>query len=154
MPRYVQLGSIPRKRHTQFRKPDGSLYREQVVGTKGFSGIQSILYHVHQPTQIKFAEKLGDAKVEYADYGALPGVQFVEPSQWIDFGPPVNGLCAEANGDAYDYYTGSYGGSAFWHFRTASAGAAPQLLDFYPGSGTLPAWLATYRECLQRRSGR
>ena len=39
MPRYIKLGSVPRKRHTQFRKPDGSLYSEQVFGTKGFSGI-------------------------------------------------------------------------------------------------------------------
>jgi len=71
MPFYHTLGQIPHKRHTQFRKPDGSLYREQVIGTKGFSGIQSILYHVHQPTQIKRAEKLGSAAVEYVDYGAL-----------------------------------------------------------------------------------
>ncbi len=71
MPFYHTLGNIPHKRHTQFRKPDGSLYREQVIGTKGFSGIQSVLYHVHQPTQIKHVEKLGSAAVDYADYGPL-----------------------------------------------------------------------------------
>src|ERR671937_434268 len=52
MPRYIQLGQVPRKRHTQFRKPDGSLYAEQVFGTKGFSGIASILYHPHPPTRV------------------------------------------------------------------------------------------------------
>lgn len=31
MPFYHTLGHIPHKRHTQFRKPDGSLYREQVM---------------------------------------------------------------------------------------------------------------------------
>ncbi len=51
MSRYVQLGTVPRKRHTQFRKPDGSLYSEEVFGTRGFSGIASILYHLHPPTQ-------------------------------------------------------------------------------------------------------
>ena len=71
MPFYHHLGQLPHKRHTQFRKPDGSLYREQVVGTKGFSGVQSILYHYHQPTEIKYAEKLGPARVEYVDYGPL-----------------------------------------------------------------------------------
>jgi len=71
MPFYHTLGQIPHKRHTQFRQPDGSLYREQVIGTKGFSGISSILYHVHQPTQIKQAESLGSAKVEFAEDGAL-----------------------------------------------------------------------------------
>ncbi len=71
MPHYHTLGSIPRKRHTQFRQPDGSLYREQVIGTKGFSGIQSILYHIHPPTEIKHAESLGSAKVHYVEDGAL-----------------------------------------------------------------------------------
>jgi homogentisate 1,2-dioxygenase len=71
MPFYHTLGQIPHKRHTQFRQPDGSLYREQVMGTKGFSGIQSILYHVHPPTEIQHVEKLGSADVEYADYGPL-----------------------------------------------------------------------------------
>lgn len=52
MPRYVQLGKVPRKRHTQFRQPDGSLYSEQVFGTRGFSGIASILHHVHPPTSV------------------------------------------------------------------------------------------------------
>lgn len=27
-------GELPHKRHVQFRKADGSLYREQVMGTK------------------------------------------------------------------------------------------------------------------------
>jgi homogentisate 1,2-dioxygenase len=71
MPFYHTLGQIPHKRHTQFRKPDGSLFREQVIGTKGFSGIQSILYHVRQPTRIKHVEPLGSAHVEYVDYGPL-----------------------------------------------------------------------------------
>ena len=31
MPIYHKLGNIPPKRHTQFRKPDGSLYAEQLV---------------------------------------------------------------------------------------------------------------------------
>ncbi len=52
MPRYVKLGDIPPKRHTQFRRPDGSLYSEQVFGAKGFSGIASILYHTNPPTQV------------------------------------------------------------------------------------------------------
>ena len=71
MPFYHHLGQMPHKRHTQFRQPDGSLYREQVIGTKGFSGIQSILYHAHQPTQLKRAEVLGSAEIKYVPDGAL-----------------------------------------------------------------------------------
>jgi homogentisate 1,2-dioxygenase len=50
---YHRLGQIPPKRHTQFRQPDGSLYKEELVGSEGFSGIYSNLYHLHAPTRIK-----------------------------------------------------------------------------------------------------
>jgi len=57
MPIYHKLGKIPPKRHTQFRKPDGSLYHEQLFGTIGFDGMssllyQSLLYHNQRPTQV------------------------------------------------------------------------------------------------------
>ncbi|WP_202078351.1 homogentisate 1,2-dioxygenase [Caldalkalibacillus salinus] len=52
MPFYHRLGKIPKKRHTQFRKENGDLYYEEVMGTKGFSGIQSILYHHQPPTKV------------------------------------------------------------------------------------------------------
>jgi len=49
---YYQLGDIPPKRHTQFRKPDGSLYKEELFSTEGFSDLHSLLYHCNPPTQI------------------------------------------------------------------------------------------------------
>ncbi len=52
MPHYHTLGSIPHKRHTQFRKPDGTLYSEQLFSTEGFSNDYSLLYHTWPPTQI------------------------------------------------------------------------------------------------------
>ena len=52
MPHYYTLGKIPHKRHTQFRKPDGTLYSEQLFSTEGFSNDYSLLYHCHPPTQI------------------------------------------------------------------------------------------------------
>ncbi len=52
MPHYYSLGSIPLKRHTQFRKPGGGLYSEQLVSTEGFSDVYSITYHVHPPTLV------------------------------------------------------------------------------------------------------
>jgi homogentisate 1,2-dioxygenase len=57
MPYYHKLGEIPHKRHTQFRKPDGSLYSEQLFSTEGFSNDYSLLYHVYPPTQIIKTEK-------------------------------------------------------------------------------------------------
>ena len=52
MPHYYKLGTIPHKRHTQFRKPNGELYSEQLFSTEGFSDDYSLLYHCHPPTQI------------------------------------------------------------------------------------------------------
>ncbi|WP_207509859.1 homogentisate 1,2-dioxygenase [Telluribacter humicola] len=53
MPIYHRLGNIPHKRHTQFEKPNGGLYYEQVFGTIGFDGMSSLMYHVHRPTQVQ-----------------------------------------------------------------------------------------------------
>src|SRR3954470_10471148 len=52
MPYYFHLGTIPHKRHTQFRKPDGTLYSEQLFSTEGFSSNSTLLYHCHPPTEI------------------------------------------------------------------------------------------------------
>ena len=60
---YYKLGSIPHKRHTQFRQADGSLYHEELIGIHGFSGIQSLLYHLHPPTQGKLLQMESQSKV-------------------------------------------------------------------------------------------
>ncbi len=71
MPFYHKLGQIPHKRHVQFRKPNGKLYREEVMGLEGFSSLQSILYHHFLPPRVKKTEDLGPAKPEYVDFGAI-----------------------------------------------------------------------------------
>lgn len=55
MPIYYKLGKIPAKRHVQFPNPKGKnkFYYEQLFGTEGFSGMSSLLYHIHRPTQVK-----------------------------------------------------------------------------------------------------
>lgn len=50
MPSYVREGSIPHKRHIQFRRPDGGLYAEELLSTKGFESVYSLLYHLRPPT--------------------------------------------------------------------------------------------------------
>lgn len=52
MPHYHRLGTIPQKRHTIFKKPDGGLYAEQLVSTEGFSDIYSLTYHCNPPTEV------------------------------------------------------------------------------------------------------
>jgi len=43
MPIYHTLGPIPKKRHTAFRKPNGGIYAEELMGHEGFSGTSSLL---------------------------------------------------------------------------------------------------------------
>lgn len=87
---YRTMGKLPRKRHTIFRKEDGSLYREQVMGTKGFSGIQSILYHHNPPTRLSKAELIGDCRPEYEEQGALCHRHFLS-HQFTVTGDAVSG---------------------------------------------------------------
>ena len=49
---YRSAGSIPRKRHTQHRRPDGGLYYEELVGEEGFSSDSSLIYHVGVPSAV------------------------------------------------------------------------------------------------------
>jgi homogentisate 1,2-dioxygenase len=56
MPFYQRLGEVPRKRHVQFRD-NGTLLTEEVMGLEGFSGNESILYHLSSPCRV---EKLGN----------------------------------------------------------------------------------------------
>lgn len=67
MAHYYTLGKIPHKRHTQFRKPDGSLYSEQLFSTEGFSDDYSLLYHCHPPTQVIKTEPQVDVSPQIAE---------------------------------------------------------------------------------------
>ncbi len=65
MIRYHRLGELPRKKHIQFRKPDGGLYAEQLFSTHGFDGPMSTMYHLNLPTTVSRWEDMGSVKVEY-----------------------------------------------------------------------------------------
>lgn len=64
MPPYHRLGEIPPKRHTQFRKPDGTLYSEELFGIEGFSNNYSNLYYHYPPTRVKKVEPFGERHLE------------------------------------------------------------------------------------------
>ena len=89
MPFYQKLGKIPHKRHTQFRKEDGSLYHEQLFGTIGFDGMSSNMYHHYPPTLVKeingsrdvspkIAEKKSLKSRSFAGFNAPPQDDFLE----------------------------------------------------------------------------
>ncbi|PQJ11341.1 homogentisate 1,2-dioxygenase [Flavipsychrobacter stenotrophus] len=53
MPFYHSLGIVPEKRHIVSRQPNGKLYQEELVGTQGFAGLSSLVYHLHPPTCVR-----------------------------------------------------------------------------------------------------
>lgn len=57
MPIYHQMGFVPDKRHVVNRQPNGQLYQEELVGTQGFSGMSSLVYHLYPPTRVKQKDK-------------------------------------------------------------------------------------------------
>lgn len=71
MPHYLRMGNVPNKRHIQFRKPDGSLYAEEVIGAEGFSGIQSIAYHIHPPTVVDRVAEPIPFEIDYTEFNPL-----------------------------------------------------------------------------------
>jgi len=56
---YRSVGQVPRKRHTQFRQPNGRLYAEELMGEEGFSSDSALLYHRELPTRICRVETAG-----------------------------------------------------------------------------------------------
>src|SRR5438034_7831360 len=66
MPFYQRLGDVPRKRHVQFRE-DGTLLTEEVMGLEGFTGNESILYHLQSPCRVM----------------KLDGFQPIERKEWV-----------------------------------------------------------------------
>jgi homogentisate 1,2-dioxygenase len=49
---YRQVGTVPAKRHTQFRTDEGALHYEELMGEEGFSSDSSLLYHRGVPSAI------------------------------------------------------------------------------------------------------
>ncbi|MBL7718285.1 MAG: homogentisate 1,2-dioxygenase [Flavipsychrobacter sp.] len=89
MPHYYSLGSIPHKRHTQFRKPDGSLYSEQLFSTEGFSSDYTLLYHIYPPTTIIRTEEPKDISPRAASdnilkHRSFKGFQVKPAAEYLD----------------------------------------------------------------------
>ncbi len=138
MPIYHRLGSIPTKRHTQFRKPDGGLYHEQLFGTIGFDGMSSLLYHVHRPTMVReivgsrdVAPKIAEEKSITArllkGFAVEPADDYLESRQLMLVNSDIHiGLAAPRN-SVTDYF-----------YKNADA---DELIFVHRGSGRLQTFL-------------
>ncbi len=134
MAHYYTLGKIPHKRHTQFRKPDGSLYSEQLFSTEGFSDDYSLLYHCHPPTQIIRTEPQVDVSPRIAEEKMLQHRSFegfhIKPAKdFLESRTPVlvNNDChivlAAPQQSMHDYF-----------YKNTDA---DELLFIHEGSGTV-----------------
>lgn len=85
MPLYHTLGIVPEKRHIVARQPNGQLYQEELVGTQGFSGMSSLVYHLYPPTRVRQKDKPYSAIPKIAIENGLDALSFqgfdIQPEQ-------------------------------------------------------------------------
>jgi homogentisate 1,2-dioxygenase len=141
---YTQLGSLPPKRHIQFRRPDGALYSEEVFGTEGFVGPTSTLYHIHPPTQVTGWTKLYCTKPEYVEQDVMR-MRHLKTLDRIPMGDPVTGrvvllgnadvemsLCVPAEPMDYHFKNGQGDECLFIHFGSGTLHTTFGTLAFGP----------------------
>ena len=138
MPIYHKLGKIPQKRHTVFKKPDGSLYYEQLFGTIGFDGMSSLMYHMQRPTMVKEVGETKDVSPKASvlhniksrlliGFQVQPGNDFLESRKIVLFNSDVNVALAAPKKSMTDYF-----------YKNADA---DELLFIHKGTGTLKTLL-------------
>src|ERR1043165_6598871 len=115
MPHYFSLGRIPQKRHTQFQKPDGGLYSEQLFSTEGFSSTYCLLYNIHHPTQIIRTEEPTDVKPKpstdnilkhrsYQGFNVKPDADYLKSRKVVLFNNDVHISLAAPTKGFSDYF--------------------------------------------------
>lgn len=134
MPYYHKLGQIPHKRHTQFRKPDGGLYSEQLFSTEGFSNDSSLLYHVHPPTRIIKTEQPVDVSPQIAEekmlqHRCFEGFHVAPAADYLESRVPVL-----VNSDLHIVLAAPKGGNKDYFYKNTDA---DELIFIHEGSGVL-----------------
>ncbi|MEJ7912566.1 MAG: homogentisate 1,2-dioxygenase, partial [Chitinophagaceae bacterium] len=131
---YQSAGKIPPKRHTQFRKSDGSLYSEQLFSTEGFSNDYSLLYHLHPPTQIIRTEKPANAAPRIAEekmlaHRSFEGFSISPIPDYLESRVPIL-----VNNDVHIVLAAPQASMDQYFFKNADA---DELLFIHEGSGVL-----------------
>ena len=134
MPFYTHLGEIPAKRHTQFRKPNGELYAEELFSTEGFSAEYSNIYHLYPPTFVKQAGTpqditpniVNDTNIQHRCYKGFQvdaTEDYIDSRQVVLTNNDVQIILAAPSKSMTDYY-----------FKNA---AADECIFVHVGNGTL-----------------
>ncbi|MEO5991334.1 MAG: homogentisate 1,2-dioxygenase [Ferruginibacter sp.] len=134
MPHYHKAGSIPHKRHTQFRKPDGTLYSEELFSTEGFSNDYSLLYHTYAPTLIVKCDDPINVTPEIAEEKMLKHRSFegfnIKPEvDFLDSRKPIL-----VNSDCHIVLASPKSGTQNYFYKN---GDADELIFVHEGSGIL-----------------
>ena len=134
MPYYHRLGQVPHKRHTQFRKPDGSLYSEQLFSTEGFSNDYSLLYHIHPPTQIirsgaPVSVQPAVAEEKMLKHRSFEGFNIKPQKDWLQSRRPVL-----VNNDCHVSLAAPQESMKDYFFKNAEA---DEVIFVHEGKGTL-----------------
>jgi len=138
MPFYHALGKIPPKRHTQFRKEDGSLYAEQLFGTIGFDGMYSNIYHHQRPTQVKSIVSQKDVSPKIAKKNniqsyRLKGFDVPPCDDYLDSRVPIL-----TNSDCTIILAAPKKSMTDYFYKNTDA---DELIFIHKGSGTLKTFL-------------
>lgn len=131
---YVRSGNIPHKRHTQFRKPDGKLYSEQLFSTEGFSSNYSLLYHCHPPTEIIRVEESYDVSPKISEekmlqHRSLEGFKIQPEDDYLTSRKPVL-----VNNDCHISLAAPRESVKDYFFKNADA---DEMIFIHEGSGKL-----------------
>ena len=144
MPFYLRLGTLPKKRHVQFRRPDGVLYSEELFGTEGFVGPSSTMYHINPPTQVYGWKTLYSTKSEFVEQDTMR-MRHVKSAPVPPKGDAVTGrvvlfgnsdvemaVCNPAEQMGYHYKNGQGDECLFVHFGSGVCYTMMGALRFGP----------------------
>ncbi|MEM7756309.1 MAG: homogentisate 1,2-dioxygenase [Planctomycetota bacterium] len=141
MPYYTTLGNIPKKRHVQFRRPDGALYSEELFGTEGFVGPTSTLYHIHPPTQVSGWEAMYSTKPEYVEQSVMR-MRHVKTTAMKPHGDPVTGRVVLFGNADVEMSCCVPAQQMSYHFKN---GQGDECLFVHYGSGTVYSMFGTLK---------
>ncbi|WP_420580880.1 homogentisate 1,2-dioxygenase [Reichenbachiella sp.] len=138
MPQYHQLGKIPHKRHTTFKKEDGSIHYEQLFGTIGFDGMSSLMYHLHRPTMVKDVTKSYSVAPKIAEEKnmlslAMEGFKVPSENDYLDSRKTVL-----VNSDCHIVLASPKQSQTEYFYKNADC---DELIFIHKGTGTLKTQL-------------
>ena len=141
MPYYTRLGLMPRKRHVQFRRPDGCLYSEELFGTEGFTGPSSTMYHIHPPTQVYGWKPEYSTKVEYVERDIMR-MRHLKSAPMKPNGDFVTGRVVLFGNVDVEMAVGNPAEQMPYHFKN---GQGDECFFIHFGSGTCHTMLGTLK---------